>query len=258
MREPVRGSLILHVYHDHWPDGVTETRLCGRSTVSRPYREVVAEPPSPGNWAGMSPYYRIELEGYEPFPTTLPIFRLLQDYGGDIRYDLMENQPQYYPFATYGDTTRTVQGIYLARCTAGLYQILGRALGIQEAVTSVPETGAEPRTEYTESRRLSHERYFFARNPKLIQQAKEYYGAVCQACTFDFRSKYGELGDGYIEVHHLNPLSERPELEWSDELRTSIADVSVLCANCHRMIHRRRPALSLKELKERIAKTSGE
>ena len=121
----------------------------------------------------------------------------------------------------------------------------------------MPETGAEPRTEYTESRRLSRERYFFARNPKRIRQAKEHYGAVCQACKFSFSSKYGELGDGYIEVHHLNPLSERPELEWSDKLRTSLAEVTVLCANCHRMIHRKRPALSLEELKKRIDRRTG-
>jgi 5-methylcytosine-specific restriction protein A len=150
---------------------------------------------------------------------------------------------------------RTVQGIYLARCTVGLYQIIGHALGIQESLTSTPESGVEPLTEYTESRRLSHERYFFARNSKLIKAAKEHYGAVCQACTFEYRSKYGELGEGYIEVHHLDPLSERPELEWSDHLRTSIGSVTVLCADCHRMIHRKRPALSLQELRETIAKT---
>jgi predicted HNH restriction endonuclease len=31
--------------------------------------------------------------------------------------------------------------------------------------------------------------------------------------------------------------------------------VTVLCADCHRMIHRKRPALSLQELRETIAKT---
>src|SRR5215211_7710472 len=36
MREPVRGSLVLHAYHDHWPEGATETRICGRSIVSSP------------------------------------------------------------------------------------------------------------------------------------------------------------------------------------------------------------------------------
>src|SRR5215218_1870244 len=64
MREPVRGSLVLHAYHDHWPEGATETRICGQSIVSQAHKEVIEEPPSPGSWAGMSPYYRIDLEGY--------------------------------------------------------------------------------------------------------------------------------------------------------------------------------------------------
>jgi predicted HNH restriction endonuclease len=40
-------------------------------------------------------------------------------------------------------------------------------------------------------------------------------------------------------------MCERPELEWTDELKTRVADVIALCANCSRMVHRRKPALSL-------------
>ncbi len=74
----------------------------------------------------------------------------------------------------------------------------------------------------------------------------------CQACGFAFATAYGELGNSYIETPHLGPFSERPELEWTDELQTSVDEVTVLCANCHRMIHRRRPALSLAELRVRL------
>jgi predicted HNH restriction endonuclease len=142
--------------------------------------------------------------------------------------------------------------MYLSRCTPVLYQIFGRALGIQEADTSSPDGGANLHREYTESRRRSSERYFFAHNPQLTEAAKRHHGFRCQACGFDFATKYGELGKGYIEAHHLDPLSERPELEWTDELRTSVPDVTVLCANCHRMIHSRRSALSLGELRRII------
>jgi hypothetical protein len=63
MREPEPGGLVLHLYKHSWPDGVTETRLCGHSLVSATFREVTDEPPSPGAWADMAPYYRIELKG---------------------------------------------------------------------------------------------------------------------------------------------------------------------------------------------------
>jgi hypothetical protein len=60
----------------------------------------------------------------------------------------------------------------------------------------------------------------------------------CEVCGFDFRQHYpASLGDGFIEVHHLSPLFERDE-----PLRTSLADLLLVCSNCHRMIHRTRDA----------------
>jgi 5-methylcytosine-specific restriction protein A len=53
---------------------------------------------------------------------------------------------------------------------------------------------------------------------------------------FEFTSRYGELGRGYIEAHHLRPLGE---LEEGVPIRYEVAkDFAVLCSNCHRMIHR--------------------
>jgi 5-methylcytosine-specific restriction protein A len=102
--------------------------------------------------------------------------------------------------------------------------------------------------EYAEGTRIFKEYGFFSRNPELIKEAKAFYGYTCQVCNFNYEKKYGELGISYIECHHLNPLSERPESEWDENIKTSIKDVRVLCANCHRMIHRKRPALTVEEL----------
>lgn len=74
------------------------------------------------------------------------------------------------------------------------------------------------------------------RHPRASRDAKQYHGTICQACGFDFAEKYGELGTGYIEAHHLRPLGE---LEEGVPVRYEVAtDFSVLCSNCHRMIHR--------------------
>ncbi|MER5595864.1 HNH endonuclease [Streptomyces sp. NPDC002265] len=54
----------------------------------------------------------------------------------------------------------------------------------------------------------------------------------CEVCSFDFTAAYGELGDGYIEVHHRLPL------HISGVTDTRIKDLALLCANCHRMCHR--------------------
>lgn len=111
--------------------------------------------------------------------------------------------------------------------------------------------------EFEEGLRHQAERSFFQRNPRLAQQAKDVYGCSCQLCGFDFAKIYGALGQDFAEVHHLNPLSERPPEEWTEAVRTSIAEVAVLCANCHRMIHRRRPAFSIDELRVMLL-TNGE
>ncbi|UOQ81000.1 HNH endonuclease [Hymenobacter sp. 5414T-23] len=66
----------------------------------------------------------------------------------------------------------------------------------------------------------------------------------CQACGFSFVEKYGKLGEGFIEAHHLFPISELKE-----ETQTKLDDLALVCSNCHRMLHRRRPWLTLENLK---------
>ncbi|MEU6273591.1 HNH endonuclease [Streptomyces populi] len=66
-----------------------------------------------------------------------------------------------------------------------------------------------------------------------IQAALDEGGPLrCEVCAFDFTVAYGELGAGYIEVHHRLPL------HISGATETRIADLALLCANCHRMCHR--------------------
>lgn len=52
-------------------------------------------------------------------------------------------------------------------------------------------------------------------------------------CGFDFAKAYGENGAGYAHVHHLTPLSERD----GDQV-TTLADLAIVCANCHAIVHR--------------------
>ena len=56
----------------------------------------------------------------------------------------------------------------------------------------------------------------------------------CEICSFSFRETYGEHGEGFAECHHVRPLAELTE-----ETLTTIADLAIVCANCHRMLHRR-------------------
>jgi len=85
------------------------------------------------------------------------------------------------------------------------------------------------------------------RDPKKVRDKKakvfrETGSLRCEVCDFDFADTYGGLGDGFIECHHRRPLAE------SGPTKTRLADLALVCSNCHRMIHRRRPWLSVEEL----------
>ena len=69
------------------------------------------------------------------------------------------------------------------------------------------------------------------------------------ACGLNFEDRYGRIGAGFIEVHHLQPVSELKEGE-----KTRIKDLALVCSNCHKMLHRRRPWLGLDDLIKIIKK----
>jgi hypothetical protein len=73
---------------------------------------------------------------------------------------------------------------------------------------------------------------------------REHGKFICQACGFDFEDFYGDIGRGFIEAHHTIPVSElRPDS------KTRSADIALVCSNCHRMLHRRRPWVTMSQLK---------
>jgi 5-methylcytosine-specific restriction enzyme A len=91
------------------------------------------------------------------------------------------------------------------------------------------------------------------RDSRIIQKKKEKefikLGQLpCEACTFDFYKKYGQLGYKYIECHHRTPLSE-----FSSSSKTTLNDLALVCSNCHRMLHRKVDQLSVEGLKGLLA-----
>lgn len=89
----------------------------------------------------------------------------------------------------------------------------------------------------------------YERDVELRDTALKLHGYECMACGFDFEQTYGELGKGFAEVHHMTPL-HNGEIRETDPA----TDLSVLCSNCHRMVHRKRDAvLELKELRSILA-----
>lgn len=67
----------------------------------------------------------------------------------------------------------------------------------------------------------------------------------CEVCSFDFEKTYGARGNGFAEVHHTKPLHTL-----QPGSKTTLDDLAILCANCHRMIHAKKPWLEIDELKK--------
>ncbi len=71
------------------------------------------------------------------------------------------------------------------------------------------------------------------------------YGCVCQVCLVDFSKRYGALGDGFIHVHHVLPISAVGRTYRVDP----VADLVPVCPNCHAMLHRQDPPLRIEDLR---------
>ncbi|MBJ6360362.1 DUF3427 domain-containing protein [Paenibacillus sp. MAHUQ-46] len=86
----------------------------------------------------------------------------------------------------------------------------------------------------------------YERNPLARKRCIEHYGVVCSVCEFNFADHYGEIGEGFIHVHHLKSLREiGKEYEINP-----IKDLKPVCPNCHAMLHKRKPEpYSIEELR---------
>lgn len=106
-----------------------------------------------------------------------------------------------------------------------------------------------PHREYKEGRKrlVQHARLERIRNPALVRDAKRAFKKkhgrfFCEACGFDFEAVYGKRGKDYIEAHHRKPISEVDEA-----IVLIVGDLSMVCSNCHRMLHRV-PWITVEEL----------
>jgi len=94
----------------------------------------------------------------------------------------------------------------------------------------------------------ARERSRVATQKKKVSVLKRTGALACEACGFDFKEVYGDLGDGFAECHHTVPVSQLKSGQ-----KTRLSELAILCANCHRMIHKSKPMLTVAQLKELLA-----
>lgn len=70
------------------------------------------------------------------------------------------------------------------------------------------------------------------------------HGTSCRGCGLDMGKHYGEVAAGFIEIHHITPVSQLGAGYVIDPMR----DLVPLCPNCHAVVHRRTPPFTVNEI----------
>jgi 5-methylcytosine-specific restriction protein A len=130
--------------------------------------------------------------------------------------------------------------LWTSRAAAAIFALLpveveGSELEDEAAdVAGLPE-GAKTRVEVNR----------YERDRRNRAAALAIHGYACKACDLDLGERYGPAAAGFIEVHHVTPVSQVGENYIIDPR----ADLLPLCPNCHSVTHRRTPPFSVTELR---------
>jgi 5-methylcytosine-specific restriction protein A len=122
----------------------------------------------------------------------------------------------------------------------------GFVLGMLLSLLDIVPTEENPVTGYKEGKMAIIKMKRYERNPLNRTACILAKGMRCWVCDMDFQSIYGQIGLGYIHVHHIIPVSKMGE----GYLVDPVNDLVPVCPNCHVMLHRTDPPLEIGTLKE--------
>ncbi len=174
-----------------------------------------------------------------------------------IKYDLLYNGLRYPPKFIISFAYKFVSGKFLpfTEFSGGAESknfLLGHGFSLIDKLARISGTSIQPEDAediFTEGKEkfTNHKSYeqnsLLSKNKKeTVLKEKGYLS--CEACGFDFYKIYGERGYGFIECHHNKPVSEM-----DGESEVLLEDLSLLCSNCHKIIHRTKPWMTVAELK---------
>jgi predicted HNH restriction endonuclease len=101
--------------------------------------------------------------------------------------------------------------------------------------------------EAEEGKKYTSEATFRKRNRSLIDAKKSSSDYRCEVCGMKFEEVYGKIGREYIIAHHKNPIGGR-----RGSSKTTMGEIALVCSNCHDMLHRKNPPMSIDELRNQL------
>ena len=236
LEESVQAVQTQGFAPDRWSVGVTKRILRNDRfylmQLGAPSRGIVG-----AGYFVSKPYYDAhwnEVEGDEALYCEIE-FNQLVDYNSKY---LATQQELDSRFPNYNWTPMASGTSIPPNIADDLDEILGRSIASDSPVY---EEGARRRVMSTQTER----------DPRARAACLMYYGLDCVICGFNFGQFYGDVGEGLIHVHHLEPLANSEGARQTDPIR----DLRPVCANCHAVIHRRQQPLSIEEMKLLVARS---
>jgi 5-methylcytosine-specific restriction enzyme A len=153
----------------------------------------------------------------------------------DQRWERLSIQISRHPFSVKGNSSKEAADAVLPWISLALGSVLS-LVPLEEEDENARREGA--------IKEIIGKRY--ERDPINRALCLEIHGSTCLACGFNFGGVYGEIGEGFIEVHHVDPLSSQKGVE---QVINPLTDLVPLCSNCHAMAHRRNPPYRVDELR---------
>jgi 5-methylcytosine-specific restriction endonuclease McrA len=176
----------------------------------------------------------IEVTSPGPFP---------EDSAASVRARLQERCSDFKAY-------QHKQDLFETEAKSGVWRF--RSWTPPSPVTAMPVHEDRAGYEAREGALVLKMHYARERDPKLVSKFKAGLNDPnCEACGFNFKEAYGELGAGYIEAHHKKPVHSLTEGS-----TTKLADLAALCPNCHRIIHKNYP-MSVEDLSEVLHSPGG-
>jgi len=174
-------------------------------------------------------------------------------FAASTGYDVLFNGKRYPPKAVVGLAAQRLTGRQFSPSdfSGGLSSKCFRILE-QHGMTVVTKGNELPFPDevtvegFTEGATVSVTVNKFERDPAARAAAIKHHGTTCSVCGFDFKRVYGAIGEGFIHVHHVKPLSEIGQA-YKVNPKTDLVPV---CPNCHAMLHKRIPPYSVTELND--------
>ncbi len=164
--------------------------------------------------------------------------------GGQHKY----GQGTYRDHATYRQASEYAQSTRLQVKICSYCKPAPESSGLHEGIRGrLPEEVAETNT-FVEGAVRQVIVNAYERDPDARQRCIEAHGTACCICGFSFGTVYGAEAEGYIQVHHLRPLSERSR----EYVVDAVADLRPVCPNCHAVVHLGGRCRSIEEVRQVI------